>query len=186
MDLISNLYRRITHSSSKSKSCRLYLEQYALFCAVGDPKLLRRSLQSARENAVDIHSKVVLSVWLRYERRGDELVGISAMDFIGKILECPKSAFIDNVYHPSHFVFDRCQCVCENDSRNVNFTDSPSSFNNEFLVHVNDDESVWFCIGDKAGNRDASKGGRRSRAVIQGRDTPDVAEEVEPIDHFDF
>ncbi|KAI3699218.1 hypothetical protein L2E82_43356 [Cichorium intybus] len=37
-----------------------------------------------------------------------------------------------------------------------------------------------------AGNRDASKGGRRSRVVNQGRDTPDVGEEVEPVDQFDF
>ncbi|KAI3526293.1 hypothetical protein L1887_05541 [Cichorium endivia] len=149
IDSISNLYRRITHSSSESESCRLYLEQYALFCAVGDPKLLRRSLQSAREHAVDIHSKVVLSAWLRYERREDELEGISAMDCIGKVLECPKSALIDNVYDPSHSVFDRCQCVCENDSGNLNVTDSPSSFNNEFLIHDNNDEIVWFCIGNE-------------------------------------
>ncbi|CAH1418102.1 unnamed protein product [Lactuca virosa] len=146
---ISDLYKRIIHSSCESESCGLYLEQYALFCAVGDPKLLRRSLQSAREHAVDIHSKVVLSAWLRYERREDELVGISAMDCIGKVLECPKSALIDIGYDPSHSVFDRCQCVSENASENLNVTGSRTSLNNEFLVHGNDDEIVWFCIGNE-------------------------------------
>ncbi|KAL4587774.1 hypothetical protein LXL04_000648 [Taraxacum kok-saghyz] len=146
---ISDLYRRITHSSSESESCRLYLEQYALFCAVGDPKLLRRSLQSAREHAVDIHSKVVLSAWLRYERREDELVGISAMDCIGKVLECPKSALSNNVYDPSHSVFDRCQCVDENASDNLNVAGPLTSLDDEFLVHGNDDEIVWFCIGNE-------------------------------------
>ncbi|KAI3514072.1 hypothetical protein L1887_12389 [Cichorium endivia] len=171
IDSISNLYRRITHSSSESKSCRLCLEQCTLFSAVGDLKLLRRSLQSARKCVVDIHSKVVFSAWLRYERREesssafppwivsvnlryerreDELVGVSAMDCISKVLDCPKSTLIDNVCYPSHSIFDRCQYVFENDSGNANVTDSHSSFNNEFLVHDNDDEIVWFCIGNEA------------------------------------
>ncbi|KAM0051187.1 putative chromatin remodeling & transcription regulator BTB-POZ family [Helianthus debilis subsp. tardiflorus] len=92
VDSISDLYTRIVHSccdepgtESGTKSgtcCGLYLEQYALLCALGDVKLVRRSLQCAREHAVDVHSKVVLSAWLRYERREDELVGVSALDCI--------------------------------------------------------------------------------------------------------
>ncbi|KAJ0782951.1 putative chromatin remodeling & transcription regulator BTB-POZ family [Helianthus annuus] len=92
VDSISDLYTRIVHScchepgtESGTKSgtcCGLYLEQYALLCALGDVKLVRRSLQCAREHAVDVHSKVVLSAWLRFERREDELVGVSALDCI--------------------------------------------------------------------------------------------------------
>lgn len=149
VDSISELYRRIIHSSSESETCCLYLEQYALLCAVGDPKLLRRSLQSAREHAVDTHSKVVLSAWLRYERREDELVGISSMDCIGKVLECPKSALVDNVFDPSRSVFDRCQCVRHNASEDVMVF---VSLNNECLLdddNDDDDEIVRFCIGDE-------------------------------------
>ncbi|KAD3338490.1 hypothetical protein R6Q59_026743 [Mikania micrantha] len=143
VDSISDIYRRILHSTSESERCSLYLEQYAVLCALGDPKLLRRSLQSAREHAVDIHSKVVLSAWLRYERREDELVGVSAMDCIGKVLECPKSALInDDGFDRSRSVFDRCQCVCGNASENVNVTVSPD---NQCLT--DDEEIVCFCIG---------------------------------------
>ncbi|KAD3336515.1 hypothetical protein R6Q59_028659 [Mikania micrantha] len=141
VDSISEIYRRITQCFSDSERSCLYLEQYAILCALGDPKLLRRSLQSAREHAVDVHSKVVLSAWLRYERREDELVGVSAMDCIGKVLECPKSALVSNGYDPFRSVFDCCQCVCEN-----------ASENDECLVDDNDakaEETVCFCIGNE-------------------------------------
>ncbi|KAK9069096.1 hypothetical protein SSX86_013212 [Deinandra increscens subsp. villosa] len=141
VDSVSDVYNRIMHSDSDCEKSLLYLEQYALLCALGDPKLLRRSLQSARAHAVDVHSKVVLSAWLRYERREDELVGVSAMDCIGRVLECPKSALVNGRYDDSHSVFDCCQCVCENASENLN----------ECLADGVDDaeEIVGFCIGNE-------------------------------------
>ncbi|KAK1428651.1 hypothetical protein QVD17_17490 [Tagetes erecta] len=145
VESISKIYTRIANSCCESEKCCLYLEQYALLCAVGDLKVCRRSLQLARECAVDVHWKVVLSAWLRYERREDELVGVSSMDCIGKVLECPKSALIDGG-------FDCRQCVCENASKNINVEISPS---NEILgcdgVNdcINDGEIVKFCIGDE-------------------------------------
>ncbi|KAI3829987.1 hypothetical protein L1987_04119 [Smallanthus sonchifolius] len=141
VDSISDLYRRIMHSGSESEARCLYLEQHALLCALGDPKLLRRSLQSARAHAVDVHSKVVLSAWLRYERRDDELIGVSAMDCIGKILECPKSALVDDGYDCCKSVFDCCQCVCENASENVDVVFSAGN--------DSETEIVKFCIGNE-------------------------------------
>ncbi|KAI3777825.1 hypothetical protein L1987_47628 [Smallanthus sonchifolius] len=99
VDLISDLYWRIMHSGFEYETRCLYLEQHALLCTLGDPKLLRRSLQSARAHVVDVHWKVVLSAWLRYKRRDGELVGVSALDCIGKVLECPKSALDKDGYH---------------------------------------------------------------------------------------
>lgn len=92
---ISNPYKRMIHASSESESCGLYLEQYGLFCAISVPKLLRISLQLAQEHAIYIHSKVVLSMWLRYERIEDKLVGICDMDYISKVFKCLNSALVD-------------------------------------------------------------------------------------------
>ncbi|KAI3695536.1 hypothetical protein L1987_78533 [Smallanthus sonchifolius] len=64
VDSISDMFQRIMHSGSESEARCLYLEPYALLCALGDLKLLRRSLQLARAHAVDVHSKVVRSAWL--------------------------------------------------------------------------------------------------------------------------
>ncbi|KAI3742587.1 hypothetical protein L1987_60274 [Smallanthus sonchifolius] len=129
------------HASSDNEICCLYVEQYALLCALGDPKLLRRCLQAARAHAGDVHSKVVLSAWLRYERREDELVSVSAMDCNGKALECPKSALVRSV-------FDCTQCVYENASESFKVNITPS---NQLLVGDNDDgeEIVCFSIGDE-------------------------------------
>ncbi|XP_071720285.1 ethylene-overproduction protein 1 [Rutidosis leptorrhynchoides] len=148
IESISNLYKRIINCSKKSELCCLYLEEYALFCVLGDSKLLRRSLQCAREHAVGVHAKVVLSAWLRFERREDELVGVSGLDCIGKVIECPKLALVDNVCEFSSSVFDCCQCVCENASEKVN---SNVLSDNDCLDNVNvyDYEVVGFCIGNE-------------------------------------
>ncbi|KAL8147971.1 hypothetical protein AgCh_005339 [Apium graveolens] len=104
---IAELYRRI-ESSFESSKCLMFVEQYALLCSLGDSKLLRRCLQSARQHAVDPISKVVVSAWLRYERREDELVGVSGFDCVGRVLECPKAALVDG-YDPN-LAFDHCKC----------------------------------------------------------------------------
>ncbi|KAK1388094.1 hypothetical protein POM88_016272 [Heracleum sosnowskyi] len=62
---------------------------------LGDSKLLRRCLQSARQHAVDPVSKVVVSAWLRYERREDELVGVSGFHCVGRVLKCLKAALVN-------------------------------------------------------------------------------------------
>ncbi|KAI8574045.1 hypothetical protein RHMOL_Rhmol01G0324100 [Rhododendron molle] len=72
---LSDVYRRLENCRGKDKSLVL-LEQHSILRGLNDPKLLRRCLQAAREHAADVHSEVVLSSWLRYERREDELVGI--------------------------------------------------------------------------------------------------------------
>ncbi|MFS7902833.1 putative chromatin remodeling & transcription regulator BTB-POZ family [Helianthus anomalus] len=161
VDSISDLYTRIvqsccdepgTESGTKSGTCcGLYLEQYALLCALGDVKLVRRSLQCAREHAVDVHSKVVLSAWLRFERREDELVGVSALDCIGKVLECPKSALVDGGLNCFRSVFDRCLCVCENASENVDVNNVIVCTNNVVCTNNEDEEEeiVCFCIGNE-------------------------------------
>lgn len=53
------------------------MEQYSILRSLGDTKLLRRCLRNARVFASDHHSKIVLSAWLRFEQREDELASFS-------------------------------------------------------------------------------------------------------------
>ncbi|KAI7745081.1 hypothetical protein M8C21_013553, partial [Ambrosia artemisiifolia] len=140
-----DLYKRIAVSCCGDEYgvCGLYLEQYALLCALGDGKLLRRSLQLAREYAVDVHSKVVLSAWVRYERREDELVGVSPLDCIGKVLECPKAALVDDGRACFRSVFDRCQCVFESV---IDLSCNDDEVETETETET---ETVCFCIGNE-------------------------------------
>ncbi|TQD94280.1 hypothetical protein C1H46_020094 [Malus baccata] len=83
VETLADVYRRIEICPQFEK-WKMYLEQCATFRGLSDPKLFRRSLRSARQHAVDVHSKVVLAAWLRYERREDELIGSSSMDCCGR------------------------------------------------------------------------------------------------------
>lgn len=111
VETLADFYCRLEGCESQSHKSSLYVEQYSLLRGAGDPKLLRRCLRAARQHAVDVHSKVVLSAWLRFERREDEFVGVSFMDCGGRILECPKAALIYG-YDPN-FSCNHCQCGFE-------------------------------------------------------------------------
>lgn len=137
---LADLYRKLQMTQDFNKSL-LHLEQYALLYTLGDPKLLRRCLQSARQHAVDVHSKVVLSAWLRFERREDELVGSSAFDCIGRVLECPKTALLHG-YDPKS-VFDHCQS---------HPPPNQISDANNFLTSENDGGIIHFCIHNQEVN----------------------------------
>ncbi|CAN4093308.1 unnamed protein product [Withania somnifera] len=144
VESLAELYRKVqmTHDFNKYL---VHLEQYALLHSLGDPKLLRRCLQSARQHAVDVHSKVVLSAWLRFERRDDELVGSSALDCIGRVLECPKAALVHG-YDPNS-VFDHCQCHgTANEISDFGISDGNNILSSE------KSGIVYFCIGNEEVN----------------------------------
>ncbi|CAN0927849.1 Ethylene-overproduction protein 1 [Linum grandiflorum] len=137
VETLADLYRRIEDCSQAEKS-GLYLEQCAVFRGLPDPKLLRRSLRSARQYAVDVHSKIVLASWLRFERREDELIGTSAMDCCGRIIECPKSC-LKSGYDPES-ANDPCSCSSSRlDSDDVLIFDCSTS--------DDADADISFCIG---------------------------------------
>ncbi|XP_065882272.1 ethylene-overproduction protein 1-like [Euphorbia lathyris] len=108
VDSMGDIYRRFD-SCLVSDKCLLCVEKYALLCSLGDPKLLRQCLLSARQFAIDVCSKVVLSAWLRFERREDEFIGVSGMDCGGFVLECPVSALVYG-YDVNLSSCNRCQC----------------------------------------------------------------------------
>ncbi|KAK4392337.1 Ethylene-overproduction protein 1 [Sesamum angolense] len=104
---LADVYRRLENCPESERS-GVYMEQCAIFRGLPDPKLFRRCLRSARQHAVDVHSKVVLSAWLRFERREDELFGVSAMNCSGWSMECPKSSLVSG-YNPES-ESDICLC----------------------------------------------------------------------------
>ncbi|XP_075635163.1 ethylene-overproduction protein 1 isoform X2 [Castanea sativa] len=140
---LADLYRRLqTCSAQSNDKSMLCIEQYSLLRSLGDPKLLRQCLRAARQNAGDVHSKVVLSAWLRLERREDELVGVSAMDCSGHILDCPKAALVSGYAFNS--IHDNCQCLKDHSE----VIDTSMFIGNECLG-LNEDSDVSFFIGNE-------------------------------------
>ncbi|CAL9765026.1 unnamed protein product [Musa acuminata subsp. burmannicoides] len=127
--------------------CDLHLEQLSLFRPVADPKLLRRSLRSARLHAPNAHHRVVLSAWLRFERREDQLLPspspLSSCSPTSPALECPRAALLS----PSSSSDLLCPC------RHPPPDPSPSSSASVPAPRRHgqeeiEDADVWFCIGD--------------------------------------
>ncbi|CAN7007304.1 unnamed protein product [Brassica rapa subsp. trilocularis] len=135
IDKLAEVYRRI-HNCTQFEKADAFLEQCAIFRGLSDPKLFRRSLRSARQHAVNVHTKVVLASWLRYERREDELIGTTSMDCCERNLECPKASLVSG-YDPER-VYDPCPCSGYNADVDV-----------EKCSTSEVDYDMSFCIGDE-------------------------------------
>uniref|UniRef100_A0A0E0NTR5 BTB domain-containing protein n=1 Tax=Oryza rufipogon TaxID=4529 RepID=A0A0E0NTR5_ORYRU len=90
-------FRRMSSAEAEGDDlCDVFLEQHALFHALGDARLLRRALRAARVHATDPHRRVVLAAWLRYERREDEFdpmpPPLAPCTPTTPLLECPRAA----------------------------------------------------------------------------------------------
>ncbi|MBA0817290.1 hypothetical protein Gohar_001869 [Gossypium harknessii] len=139
IETLADLFRR-SEACLESEKSLIYIEQYSILSSLGDPKLLRRCLRAARQHALDVHSKVVLSAWLRYERREDELEGVSPMDWSSRfILECPKATLVSG-YDPNS-IYDNCKCYQEC----AKSTDSHISK----VKTLEEDSNVSFCVGNE-------------------------------------
>lgn len=138
VETLADLYRRIKVCPQFEKT-GIYLEEYSVFKGLGDPKLFRRSLRLARQHAVDVHSKVVISSWLRFERRDDELNGTSSMDCSGRNIECPKSNLVFG-YNPES-VYEPCTCFASVRRESDVVEEGKCSISEE-------DSDMSFCIGD--------------------------------------
>ncbi|CAJ1960441.1 unnamed protein product [Sphenostylis stenocarpa] len=134
VETLSEFYQRMECCSQSNKAV-MCVEQCTLLRGLGDQKILRRCLRTACQNAGDVLSKVVLSAWLMFERRDDELVGLCSMDCGGYVLECPKKN-LEPGFRPCS-VNDHCQCQQELNQETC--TES---------VRKSDEESdVLFCVG---------------------------------------
>lgn len=142
VETLADVYRRTANCLQFEKS-EAYLEQCAIFRGLPDPKLFRRSLRLSRQHAVDAHSKVVISAWLKYERREDELIGTSAMECCGRNVECPKAALVSG-YNPES-VYD--PCVCSRTPQED--VDDEGSVEDEECSTSEEDGDMSFCIGEE-------------------------------------
>uniref|UniRef100_A0A1J3IC67 ETO1-like protein 2 n=1 Tax=Noccaea caerulescens TaxID=107243 RepID=A0A1J3IC67_NOCCA len=141
VESLSNLYRRI-ESSSESETSMLYLEQYTVLRSLGDAKLLRRCLLNARRHAIDVPCKVVLSAWLRYERREHELVGVESMDCNGFAIECPKTSLTHGC--GLNLVNEHCKCEEDFGSDDIRISRADDEFSG-----LEEDSDFSFCIGSE-------------------------------------
>ncbi|CAN6467442.1 unnamed protein product [Victoria cruziana] len=161
VETLASVYEKLENASDDER-CDLYVEQSIVLRGMSDPKLLRRSLRSARQHAIDPHKKVVLAAWLKYERREDELDGALSMSCSGRMIECPKAALVEG-YDPGS-VFDPCNCrrpplkgkeevdQCSNDDVGTsNLSDITEELEEESECSTSDFEGdyVYFCIGDE-------------------------------------
>ncbi|OWM68730.1 hypothetical protein CDL15_Pgr024917 [Punica granatum] len=128
---LADIYRRLQASSLHDKAL-ICIEQYSVLRSLGDPKLLRRCLSNARLFASDVHSKVVLSAWLRFERGMDELPGFSTVESPGDDLICRCV---------SNSVCGYCQSCREGPSALV--LDEIEDSNSE------EESGVLFCVGNE-------------------------------------
>ncbi|KAG8374444.1 hypothetical protein BUALT_Bualt11G0132500 [Buddleja alternifolia] len=142
---LADVYRRLENCSQFERS-GMYMEQCTIFKGLPDPKLFRRCLRSARQHAVDVHSKVVLSAWLRFERREDELFGVSAMDCSGWNLECPKSSLVSG-YNPES-AYDNCSCLEDEGQLERELEGQECSTSISYADGDDDGYDISFCIGD--------------------------------------
>ncbi|KAB2018608.1 hypothetical protein ES319_D08G240700v1 [Gossypium barbadense] len=141
VETLADLYRRLGTCLESEKSL-ICIEQYSILSSLGDPKLLRRCLRAARQHAFDVHSKVVLSALLRYERREDEHDGVSPMDCSSFILECPKATLESGCDLNS--IYDHCKCYQEC----TNSADVQISKEDELLT-LEEDSDISFCVGNE-------------------------------------
>ncbi|ESW14173.1 hypothetical protein PHAVU_008G258800 [Phaseolus vulgaris] len=139
VEALAELYHR-QECCLQSEKASLCVEQFTLLRGLGDQKLLRRCIRTARQNAGDVLSKVVLSAWLRFERREDELEGLSSMDCGGCVIECPKGNLVHG-FSPCS-INDRCQCP--------QGTKQETSTKESVRLSLPDEENdISFCIGSE-------------------------------------
>ncbi|KAM7515506.1 hypothetical protein LguiA_005089 [Lonicera macranthoides] len=96
----------------------------------------------------DVHSKVVLSLWLRYKRKKDELLGTSSLDCVRRFLECLKVALIHGYDLYLIYVYDHCKCKETHIEKSV----VDNSIGDEcYTSDEYDDGDFVFYIGDDKG-----------------------------------
>ncbi|WOL14813.1 ethylene-overproduction protein 1 [Canna indica] len=162
---LSDSYRRLSSAADSDagngaeaterllRLCDLHLEQRSLLRPIGDPKLLRRALRSARLHAPDPHHRVVLAAWLRYERRDDQLhpcpSPLSACTSTSPSLECPRAALLSP---SSTSASSDLLCPCRRPPPDPSPPPSSSSSSGlrrrDLQEEEEEDADLWFCIGD--------------------------------------
>jgi tetratricopeptide (TPR) repeat protein len=139
VNTLAEIYVQLETAAEEDKAT-LYLEQSCVFRGLGETKLLRRSLRSARQHAVTIHDKLVYAAWLKYEKRDEELNDGTPNFCSGRKLECLQSVLTPGLSmdHPT----DPCACRCppgETSSHGGEYIPY-NSFVNDIVFHLGGDQ----------------------------------------------
>ncbi|KAG8100532.1 hypothetical protein GUJ93_ZPchr0013g34300 [Zizania palustris] len=73
VEVLSRIHEEL-EQCALSERPGLYLIQSQVFQGLGEAKLRQRSLHSAWHCATTVHEKVVFGAWLRYEKRGEDII----------------------------------------------------------------------------------------------------------------
>ncbi|GAB2282329.1 ETO1-like protein 1 [Dionaea muscipula] len=73
VEVLSQIHEELETCPAHEKS-NLYLLQFEVFRGLGEVKLMHRSLRSAWLNASSVHEKIIFRSWLKYEKKGDDLL----------------------------------------------------------------------------------------------------------------
>ncbi|KAA3485709.1 ethylene-overproduction protein 1-like [Gossypium australe] len=128
IETLADLFRR-SEACLESEKSLIYIEQYSILSS-----LVTEKMPPCRK------ATCLGSAWLRYERREDELEGVSPMDCSSRfILECPKATLVSG-YDPNS-IYDNCKCYQEC----AKSTDSHISK----AKTLEEDSDVSFCVGNE-------------------------------------
>ncbi|KAL8259097.1 hypothetical protein R6Q59_027050 [Mikania micrantha] len=85
VEVLAQIHKEL-ESCPPHERTNLYLLQFQVFKGLGDIKLMRRSLRLAWLNASTVHEQLVFGAWLKYEKRGEELIS----DLLSSCGKCSK------------------------------------------------------------------------------------------------
>ncbi|XP_021770296.1 ETO1-like protein 1 isoform X1 [Chenopodium quinoa] len=147
-------------SCPKNERSNLYLLQFQVFKGLGEVKLMRRSLRTAWLKASSVHEKIIFGSWLKYEKKGEEII----FDLLGSCSKCARETGpID--------VASELQVDCgSRSSEDASISGSESA------------ETVVFRIGNERVHCDRQKMARLSapfRAMLNGCFTESYCQEID-------
>lgn len=85
VEVLAQIHKEL-ESCPPNERPNLYLLQFQVFKGLGDVKLMRRSLRSAWLKSSTVHERLVFGAWLKYEKRGEELIS----DLLSSCGKCAK------------------------------------------------------------------------------------------------
>ncbi|KAJ0791154.1 putative chromatin remodeling & transcription regulator BTB-POZ family [Helianthus annuus] len=85
VEVLAQIHKEL-ESCPPHERTNLYLLQFQVFKGLGDIKLMRRSLRLAWLKASTVHERLVFGAWLKYEKRGEELIS----DLLSSCGKCSK------------------------------------------------------------------------------------------------
>ncbi|KAI7734220.1 hypothetical protein M8C21_004860 [Ambrosia artemisiifolia] len=85
VEVLAQIHKEL-ESCPPYERTNLYLLQFQVFKGLGDIKLMRRSLRLAWLKASTVHERLVFGAWLKYEKRGEELIS----DLLSSCGKCSK------------------------------------------------------------------------------------------------